>query len=221
MLKRVSFQFKNILTQFFPPNSPQLCFLNKAKLYNIVPLSAHAHPIRVVPQFKGKVTSDQPVDATNHTQCTSDDQQQEELESISKNPVEESVSVPTPTASEADFIMLENNFMTQVVGQQEEEEEKKQEPEEVIKSLELNGDGSSPRKLPVECEDLLDLLEDEQEPDNLNEQEDEDSTSVRMTEDEESTISSLPVAATITTTTKTGGGTVVEQTVVVNQIDSM
>lgn len=149
-------------------------------------------------------------------QCTSDDQQQKELESTSKNPVEE--SVPTPTASEADFIMLENNFMTQVVAQ---EEENKQEPEEAIKSLELNGDASSPRKLPVECEDLLDLLEDEQEPDNLNEQEDEDSTSVRMTEDEESTTTSLPVASTISTTTKTGGGSVVEQTVVVNQSDSM
>lgn len=149
-------------------------------------------------------------------QCTSDDQQQKELESTSKNPVEE--SVPTPTASEADFIMLENNFMTQVVAQ---EEENKQEPEEAIKSLELNGDASSPRKLPVECEDLLDLLEDEQEPDNLNEQEDEDSTSVRMTEDEESTTTSLPVASTISTATKTGGGSVVEQTVVVNQSDSM
>lgn len=150
-------------------------------------------------------------------QCTSDDQQQKELESTSKNPVEE--SVPTPTASEADFIMLENNFMTQVVAQ--EEEENKQKPEEVANSLELNGDASSPRKLPVECEDLLDLLEDEQEPDNLNEQEDEDSTSVRMTEDEESTTTSLPVASTISTTTKTGGGSVVEQTVVVNQSDSM
>lgn len=149
-------------------------------------------------------------------QCTSDDQQQKELESTSKNPVEE--SVPTPTASEADFIMLENNFMTQVVAQ---EEENKQEPEEAIKSLELNGDASSPRKLPVECEDLLDLLEDEQEPDNLNEQEDEDSTSVRMTEDEESTTTSLPVASTISTATKTGGGSVVERTVVVNQSDSM
>lgn len=149
-------------------------------------------------------------------QCTTDDQQQKELESTSKNPVEE--SVPTPTASEADFIMLENNFMTQVVAQ---EEENKQEPEEVVKLLELNGDASSPRKLPVECEDLLDLLEDEQEPDNLNEQEDEDSTSVRMTEDEESTTTSLPVASTISTTTKTGGGSVVEQTVVVNQSDSM
>ncbi|XP_039442105.1 ankyrin-3 isoform X4 [Culex pipiens pallens] len=163
----------------------------------------------------GKVTSGQPVEATNQMQCTSDDQQQKELESTSKNPVEE--SVPTPTASEADFIMLENNFMTQVVAQ--EEEENKQEPEEAIKSLELNGDASSPRKLPVECEDLLDLLEDEQEPDNLNEQEDEDSTSVRMTEDEESTTTSLPVASTISTATKTGGGSVVEQTVVVNQSD--
>lgn len=103
--------------------------------------------------------------------------------------------------------------------------EEKQEPEVVSKPEEvakLNGDGNSPRKLPVECEDLLDLLEDEKEPDNLNE-EDEDSTSVRMTEDEESTTTSLPVVASGQTApipTAIGGATV-EQSVVVNQIDSM